>query len=158
MNQEKNCLRESNINDLNSILALYKDLSPDDFPLSIDKAECIYTEILDNNAFKILVCEYREMIVASCVLSIIPNLTRGGSSYALIENVITQKRFRKKGFGTKIINYALELADELGCYKVMLLTGSKKEATHRFYTKIGFSGTDKTAYVIKKNVPIPDHY
>ncbi len=158
MDNVKSCLRESNANDLDAIIALYNDLAPDDLPLPIDKARNVYTEFLDNNAFKILVCEYKEIIVSSCVLSMIPNLTRGGSPYALIENVITLRRFRKQGFGAKIINHALDLAEGKGCYKVMLLTGSKKESTHRFYTKLGFSGTDKTAYVIKKNVPAPDHY
>ena len=37
----------------------------------------------------------------------------------------------------------------------MLLTGSGKGATHRFYQKLGFSGADKTAYTIKKAVPEP---
>ncbi len=158
MDQRMICLRESDANDLDAIVELYNDLAPDDFPLPHEKARSIYTQIIDNNAFKILVCEHDKKLVASCVLSIIPNLTRGGRSYALVENVITLKQFRKQGFGSKIIKYALDLAEEDGCYKIMLLTGSKKESTHRFYKQLGFSGTDKAAYVIKKNVPMPGHY
>jgi GNAT superfamily N-acetyltransferase len=40
----------------------------------------------------------------------VPNLTRGGSPYALIENVVTHHDFRKRGFGKQILNFALAAA------------------------------------------------
>ncbi len=37
-------------------------------------------------------------MVATCTLVVIPNLTRGGTPYALIENVVTHTDHRNKGY------------------------------------------------------------
>jgi GNAT superfamily N-acetyltransferase len=68
-------------------------------------------------------------------LVVIPNLTRNGASYALIENVVTHRdAIAKRGHAAAaLIAHAIETAWDAGCYKVMLLTGSKDPATLRFY-------------------------
>jgi len=77
----------------------------------------------------------------------VDNLTRDQRPYALIENVVTHKDYRKRGFATAILNYAKDLAKSKNCYKIMLLTGSKDKATLRFYEKAGYNSQDKTAFV-----------
>ena len=42
---------------------------------------------------------------------------------------------------------ACGIARSAGCYKVMLLTGSKQDATLRFYERAGFNQNDKTAFI-----------
>jgi GNAT superfamily N-acetyltransferase len=79
----------------------------------------------------------------------VPNLTRGGAPYALIENVVTHADHRKKGYAAAVIGRAVEEAWKAGCYKVMLLTGSKNPATLRFYENCGFV-QDKTGYQIRR--------
>lgn len=86
-------------------------------------------------------------LVASCLLAIIPNLTRGGRPYGLIENVVTHADFRKRGLATGLLHHALEQAWRVRCYKVMLMTGRKDEATLRFYRQAGFVAGAKTAFV-----------
>lgn len=51
------------------------------------------------------------------------------------------------GCATACLNYAKEIAEAAGCYKMMLLTGSKKEQTLDFYRKAGYNNTDKTAFI-----------
>ena len=68
---------------------------------------------------------------------VIPNLTRGGAPYGLIENVVTDAARRGKGYATAILHAAAERAWAHDCYKIMLLTGSKEPATLRFYEKAG---------------------
>lgn len=88
-----------------------------------------------------------EVIAASCVCVIIPNLTRGQRPYAFIENVVTASAFRRRGLATACLNYAKDIAVRENCYKMMLLTGSKEEGTLRFYEKAGYNSSDKTAFI-----------
>jgi GNAT superfamily N-acetyltransferase len=81
------------------------------------------------------------------VLVTVPNLTHGGRPYGVIENVITDEKHRKKGYATAVLNYARDLAVREGCYKMMLMTGSKLESTLNFYEWAGYNRTDKTAFV-----------
>jgi GNAT superfamily N-acetyltransferase len=61
--------------------------------------------------------------------------------------VITDEAFRGKGLATACLDYARETARAANCYKIMLLTGSKEESTHRFYQRAGYNANDKTAYI-----------
>lgn len=78
---------------------------------------------------------------------IIPNLTRNIRPYALIENVVTHREFRKKGYAAECLNYAKKIAERENCYKMMLLTGAKNDSTLRFYSNAGYNSTDKTAFI-----------
>lgn len=73
-----------------------------------------------------------------CVLIIIPNLTRGARPYGFIENVVTHREFRNRGYGTTLLGHVLNYAWQQNCYKVMLLTGRKEPEVFRLYEKAGF--------------------
>jgi GNAT superfamily N-acetyltransferase len=102
---------------------------------------------MSNPLLHYIVGELDNRIVSSCTLAIIPNLTRGARPYGLIENVVTHAEYRKQGFGTAVLQYALQLAWKANCYKVMLLTGSKEESTFRFYERAGFKQGIKTGFI-----------
>ena len=86
-------------------------------------------------------------IVSSCVCVIIPNLTRNIRPYAFIENVVTHSDYRGKGYATECLNYAKQIAENTNCYKMMLLTGSKKKEILNFYGNARYNSTDKTAFI-----------
>ena len=86
-------------------------------------------------------------MVSSCVCVIIPNLTRNIRPYAFIENVVTHGDYRGKGYATECLDFAKKIAEKENCYKMMLLTGSKKESTLNFYTNAGYNSSDKTAFI-----------
>ena len=97
----------------------------------------------------ILLGLYDDAVVATCTLIIIPNLTRGGVPYALIENVETDARHRRRGYGKLILEAAMAAAWRHHCYKVMLLTGSNDPATPRFYEDAGFEQS-KTGFQARR--------
>ena len=53
--------------------------------------------------------------------------------YAFIENVVTHGDYRGRGYATACLDYARQIAKDNNCYKMMLLTGSKKESTLHFF-------------------------
>lgn len=94
-----------------------------------------------------IVCEEDDRIVSSCVYVVIPNLTRGVRPYAFVENVVTRQDARGRGHATTCLDRARELAMAAGCYKMMLLTGSKEPSTLDFYRHAGYNSADKTAFI-----------
>jgi GNAT superfamily N-acetyltransferase len=142
------CARPIRKDELGRLLDLYAHLHDNDVPLSMDgHLEDLWDEILTNPLLHYLVGEIDGELISSCTLAIIPNLTRGARPYGLIENVVTRRDYRKRGFGTRILRHALQVAWDSDCYKVMLLTGRKDEATLRFYEKAGFERGVKTGFI-----------
>ncbi|MCL2814922.1 MAG: GNAT family N-acetyltransferase [Oscillospiraceae bacterium] len=97
--------------------------------------------------YHLLVAESEGRVVSSVTLVIIQNLTHNLRPYALIENVVTHSDFRNRGYASALMEKAGEMAKEGGCYKIMLMTGSKKESTLRFYERCGFDMRGKTAFL-----------
>jgi len=130
------------------LLDLYAHLHANDAELpEADALKLVWEEIVRDPKIRCLVVERNDKLIASCMLVIVPNLTRGARPYGLIENVVTRADYRKQGLGTQLLRRALEIAWLANCYKVMLLTGSKREETHRFYERAGFTKGIKTGFV-----------
>jgi len=111
-----------------------------------DDVRNLWHSIVDNTGYHILVGEIEGKLVSSVTMIVIPNVTRGARPYAVIENVVTHKEFRNKGYAKSLMQEALKIAVISGCYKVMLMTGSKEESVFRFYESCGFNRHDKTAF------------
>lgn len=82
-------------------------------------------------------------IVGTCTVVICPNLSWSGRPYAIIENVIVDKSHRGQGIGKALMEKAQFVAKLAGCYKVALMTGSKRTETFKFYEACGFTGSKK---------------
>ena len=139
-------IRLANRNDYPQLVDLLLQLNASD-PPAMEATLTAFNTILDSSQLALLVADDNGILVASCYLNIIPNMTRGGGPYAVIENVVTRKEYRQRGIGKELMNAAVERAEKAGCYKVMLMTGRKDPAVHAFYKACGFSGDEKQAYI-----------
>lgn len=140
-------IREIRITDFDCLQKLYLHLHETENLSLNSKISSLWQSIIDDENYHILVLEIREILISSVTLIIIPNLTRGGKPFAIIENVVTHKDYRNKGYAKMLMQKASKIAETAGCYKIMLMTGSKEESTLSFYEKCGFNSKDKTAYI-----------
>ncbi|XAH23508.1 GNAT family N-acetyltransferase [Xylophilus sp. GW821-FHT01B05] len=139
--------------ELAELLALYHHLHAADDPLPAPEVvQAAWAELMAGPRHTCLGGYIDEVLMCACTLTIIPNLTRGCRPYALIENVVTHAKHRGRGHGKALLHAALARAWEAGCYKVMLLTGRKDEATLGFYEAAGFDRHGKQAFVAKPPV------
>lgn len=140
-------IREINQNDFEGLSGLYTELHHNAPIPENESTRKLWNSILNDKNHHIIICEEDGKIVSSCVCVIVPNLTHNQQPYAVIENVITSKAYRKRGFATQCLDYAKEIAKQNNCYKIMLMTGSRKRSTHKFYQKAGYNKIEKTAYI-----------
>lgn len=140
-------VREIQANELDALLELYLHLHETEIPENTEYLESTWQTITEDRNHHIFVAEENGRLVSSCVCVIVPNLTRGVRPYALVENVVTHKDYRNRGYATAILQKAKQTAEESNCYKMMLLTGAKDEKTLRFYQKSGYNSSDKTAFI-----------
>jgi len=142
-------IREAELKDFEGVKRLYAQLKPDDPLVSDGRDALAFETIINSDHLYLFVGVIDERLVATCYFNFIPNMTRNASPYGIIENVVTDQEFRNQGYGKAVIGHALDMAWSLGCYKVMLQTGSRHESTHNFYKSCGFSATDKFAFVAR---------
>lgn len=140
-------VREIDKSELNELLELYLHLHEKTIPEMTEHLKSTWDTVIQDKNHHIIVNKVDDKIVSSCVCVIIPNLTRNIRPYAFIENVVTHKDYRGKGYATQCLDYAKEIAIKNNCYKMMLLTGSKEEKTLNFYGNAGYNCSDKTAFV-----------
>ena len=128
-------------------MELYLYLHEDSIPKHDEHLEKIWNQIIEDPNHHLIVNEIDGQIISSCVCVIIPNLTRNIRPYAFVENVVTHADFRGNGYAGECLDYAKKIAEKENCYKMMLLTGSKKPETMHFYEKAGYNSSDKTAFI-----------
>ena len=142
-------LRLAGMSDLPAVLSLYAQLSPGDQLPDPVEAEATWKRILDSEMMSVHAGICDGALIATCVLVVVPNLTRSQRPFALIENVVSDARFRGRGFGKRVVQAAIDHAWAAGCYKVMLMTGRSDPAVLAFYKACGFA-SDKTAFQIRR--------
>ncbi len=133
--------------ELAQLLQLYTQLHDNPLPEDDASVPALWQRILNDPDQSILVAVEDGQIVSSCVLLIVPNLTHNQRPYGLIENVVTGRAYRKRGYASAVLQHAKEQAMRQGCYKLMLLTGAKDAATLNFYRRAGYRSSDKTGFV-----------
>jgi GNAT superfamily N-acetyltransferase len=148
MLESSNIIRRACKSDLAGLLELYAILHDEEMTEASDSLSVTYEQMLSHPGLNIFIALNGSRPVSTATLIIIPNLTRNGKPYGLIENVVTHADWRGRSYGTNIINHSVERAWQAGCYKVMLLTGRQDPATLRFYQGCGLV-QNKTGFQIR---------
>ena len=103
-------VREIDENELSKLLNLYLCLHEKSVPEMTEHLKTTWETIIKDKNHHIIVNEVDNKIVSSCVCVIIPNLTRNVRPYAFIENVVTLKDYRGKGYAVPALRLMLDHA------------------------------------------------
>lgn len=139
-------IRELTKDDLPSLLELYIQLDESNKNLTVENSETVWKEIEATPNIKYFGAVDNKKVVSTCYCVIIPNLTSGNRPICFLENVVTDKDYRKQGLAKKVIDKAVEFARSRNCYKVILQSGIARKEAHQFYENLGFNGNSKKAF------------
>jgi len=94
---------EASADDAEALLTLYDFLSSDNERCPLELAKANISKISQIEGSAVFVGEIEGVALTTCTLIVVPNLSRGGRPYALIENVVTHPDQRGKGLGKAIL-------------------------------------------------------
>jgi ribosomal protein S18 acetylase RimI-like enzyme len=89
----------------------------------------------------LLIAERRGQILGTFQLTLVPGLSRRGSTRADIEAVRVSSDARGLGVGTTMMEHAIEVARSAGAVLVQLTSDVSRTEAHRFYERLGFKQT-----------------
>jgi len=131
-------VRPATEKDIPRILELYDELTEEQHRLSLEGVQPVFAEIVSMPGHELLVAEEDGVVVGTIVLLVVPNLSHGARPWAIVENMVVDGRYRRKGIGRLLMDYAIAHARKAGCYKVQLLSNKKRHEAHKFYRSLGF--------------------
>ncbi|MFE2324028.1 GNAT family N-acetyltransferase [Streptomyces sp. NPDC059385] len=82
-----------------------------------------------------------DRIVGTLQLTIVPGLSRKGSTRSIIEGVRVHADERGSGLGTRFIEWAIEKSRAENCDLVQLTSDATRTDAHRFYERLGFTAS-----------------
>jgi len=141
-------VREAGLNDLDKLMLLYTQLNKSNTMNYDANIDDIYKAIIADDKQFVFIVETEYKLVSTCMLSIISNLTHSQRPYAIIENVVTDEKHRKKGYAEKVLRVAIETARKRNCHKIVLMTYSKFDYVRKLYEKIGFDCKKAMGFVL----------
>jgi L-amino acid N-acyltransferase YncA len=140
-------IRAATEGDIPRILKLYEELVTSTSQAetgrtpSLDDYRHIYEQVRAMPGHELIVAEENGEVIGTMVLLIVPNLSHSGLPWAVVENVVTDRRFQRQGIGRLMMEYAINRAREAGCYKLQLSSSKTRQEAHRFYESLGFEAS-----------------
>jgi GNAT superfamily N-acetyltransferase len=135
-------VRRASKDDLDALLRLYVQLSEQNALTEGSRAADALEHILASPGLELLVVEGEDGVRGTLTLVVVANLTHNARPWAQVENMVVDESVRGEGFGRALIEGALQIAREAGCYKVQLQSGNQRRSAendaHAFYKRLGF--------------------
>ena len=141
-------IRIAQFDDLDRVLDLYKELRPNDPCLDTDFVADKWSELLNDFHSYIIVADIDGALASTCALGLNPSIASGARPFGIIEHVITSESHRRQGLSRAVLEFAIDLAWQKDCYKVMLLSGEDLQAAHELYESVGFKSGIEKGFVI----------
>ncbi|MEV6979390.1 GNAT family N-acetyltransferase [Kitasatospora sp. NPDC093806] len=134
-------IRRATVDDLPAIVAMLADdplgatrESPDD----LTPYRTAFERIDGDPHQHLVVAERAGRTIGTLQLTLVPGLSRKGSTRTIIEAVRIHADERGTGLGTDLIRWAVDRSRELDADLVQLTSDATRVDAHRFYERLGF--------------------
>ncbi|MGG8408915.1 N-acetyltransferase family protein [Streptomyces sp. 12297] len=137
-------IRPASEADLPAIVAMLADdalgatrESPDDLSPYL----AAFARLRDDPNQLVVVADRAGEVVGTLQLTIIPGLSRKGSTRSVIEGVRVHASTRGEGLGAELIEWAVAESRRQDCRLVQLTSDKTRPDAHRFYERLGFTAS-----------------
>jgi N-acetylglutamate synthase-like GNAT family acetyltransferase len=138
-------IREARLEDLPRLVELLEQLSLEgesrEDASAMDAYVRAFRDIAADQRQQLLVIESEGVVVGTAAVIFVPNLSRIGRPYAVVEGVVVDSTRRDQGLGEELMRHVMEMARSAGCYKIILTSNKAREGAHRFYRRLGFKAS-----------------
>lgn len=137
-------IRPAALDDIPAIVAMLADdplgaqrESPDD----LTPYTAAYERLAGDPNQHLVVADRAGHVVGTLQLTVVPGLSRRGSTRSIIEAVRVRADERGSGLGTRFIEWAINESRRQGCQLVQLTSDTQRTDAHRFYERLGFTAS-----------------
>lgn len=132
-------IRQADASDLEAILGIYAQEGFDaGETVSLEAARRLFERMQAYPFYRLYVAELGREIVGAFALLIMDNLGHCGAPSAIVEDLVVTPRFQRQGIGRSMMEWAMEAARSVGCYKLVLSSAEGRVGAHAFYESLGF--------------------
>jgi GNAT superfamily N-acetyltransferase len=132
-------IRPAEPEDIGAVLRLYAQPAFDDGKVLDEvSARAPYDRFSHYPDYKIYIAEVDARIVGSFALLVMLNLGHLGAPSAIVEDVVVDPAMQNRLIGQRMMEAAMALARDKGCYKLVLSSNERRTGAHRFYDRLGF--------------------
>lgn len=132
-------IRKASEEDLSSVLALYAQKDLDDGKvLDLAEAKRLFARFREYPDYTLFVAADGDRVVGTFELLIMHNLAHRGQPSGVVEDVVVASDCRSQGVGRRMMEHAMAVCRDRGCYKMALSSNLIRSDAHRFYDNLGF--------------------
>jgi len=148
--QNNTLFREARIEDLDILVSLHTKLL-------MMEGDFIYDKVAINNGMKmllanvnsfILVLETKGEIIGMCTLQFVVSTVEGGM-VAVVEDVIIDEKYRRRGLGKKFFRYIEDFCKLKNIRRIQLLTQYENKNSIMFYKSLGLNALERIFFFKK---------
>jgi GNAT superfamily N-acetyltransferase len=133
-------IRPASVADLPAVLGAYLAAGIDEPGETLPPADAavILSRFQRYPDYTLYIAESEGVFVGSYALLIMDNLGHGGAPSGVVEDVAVLPAWQGRGAGRAMMQHAMAVCGDRGCYKLTLSSNAKRSGAHGFYEHLGF--------------------
>jgi len=135
-------IRNATVGDFDRIYPLFEQLWPNK-ELNRTELNKVFERGVLSQTDELFCVVSENKVIGFCAYAMVNNLWQEGY-ISYIYAMVVDEEYRGRGYGTRLINEAINKSKQQGMKRVELDSGFQREGAHQFYIKLGF---EKRAYL-----------